>query len=82
MGNSCKICCCSNAYKLREHKLEVTYSHLTDHCHISNGALINGNVVLGTVCFIGSGSMIREGLVLPPDTVISAGKRVMGWPLL
>jgi len=26
--------------------------------------------------------MLREGLQLPAGTVISAGKRVMGWPLL
>ena len=31
--------------------------------------------------FIGSGAVLREGLNLPPNTVISAGKRVMGWPI-
>ena len=35
---------------------------------------------MGRGSFIGSGAMIREGLVLPPRTVIGAGKRVMGWP--
>jgi len=73
VGSYCTI----NTRALVEHDAIIG-----DHCHISTGALVNGNVVLGTGCFIGSGTMIREGLVLPPDTVISAGKRVMGWPLL
>ena len=38
--------------------------------------LINGGVN-GTSSFIGSGAVLREGLNLPPKTVISAGKRVM-----
>ena len=72
VGSYCTI----NTRALVEHDASIG-----DHCHISTGALVNGNVVLGTGCFIGSGSIIREGLVLPPDTVVSAGKRVMGWPL-
>ena len=47
-----------------------------------DGALINGGVKIGNGSFVGSGAMLREGLVIPPNTVISAGKRVMGWPLL
>jgi acetyltransferase-like isoleucine patch superfamily enzyme len=36
---------------------------------------------VGSSSFIGSGTMLREGLELPERTVIGAGKRVMGWPL-
>jgi len=52
-----------------------------DFCHISTGALVNGAVTIGGASFVGSGSVLREGLSLPPHTVISAGKRVMGWPM-
>ena len=52
-----------------------------ERCHLSTGALINGGVKIGHDSFLGSGVMIRDNLDLPPHTVISAGKRVMGWPL-
>ena len=52
-----------------------------ERCHISTGALINGGVKIGDDSFLGSGVMIRDNLELPSHTVISAGKRVMGWPL-
>ena len=68
--------CIINSNALIEHDAIIG-----DHCHISTGVLINGGVSIGRASFIGSGSMIREGLVLPEQTVVSAGKRVMGWPL-
>ena len=68
--------CTLNSSSLLEHDVYVG-----DHCHISTGALVNGDVHIGAGSFIGSGSLIREGLKLPPQSVISAGKRVMGWPL-
>lgn len=69
--------CIINSAALIEHDVVIG-----DHCHISTGALINGGVKIGDGSFVGSGAMLREGLVIPPNTVISAGKRVMGWPLL
>ena len=69
--------CIINSAALIEHDVVIG-----DHCHISTGALINGGVKLGNGSFVGSGAMLREGLDIPPNTVISAGKRVMGWPLL
>lgn len=69
--------CIINSAALIEHDVVIG-----DHCHISTGALINGGVNIGNGSFVGSGAMLREGLVIPPKTVISAGKRVMGWPLL
>jgi sugar O-acyltransferase (sialic acid O-acetyltransferase NeuD family) len=68
--------CILNSCALIEHDV-----HIGDHCHISTGALVNGGVRVGSGSFIGSAAMLREGLVLPPLTVIGAGKRVMGWPL-
>ena len=71
------IHCIINSAAIIEHDVVIG-----DHCHISTGALINGGVKIGNGSFVGSGAMLREGLVIPPNTVISAGKRVMGWPLL
>ena len=68
--------CILNSRALIEHDV-----NLGDHCHVSTGALVNGGVQIGAGSFIGSGAMLREGLKLPPGTVISAAKRVMGWPL-
>ena len=68
--------CILNSRALIEHDVQIG-----QHTHISTGVLVNGGVTVGSGSFIGSGSVIREGLCLPPLTVISAGKRVMGWPL-
>jgi sugar O-acyltransferase (sialic acid O-acetyltransferase NeuD family) len=69
--------CILNSNSLIEHDAVIS-----DYCHISTGALVNGGVKIGMGSFIGSGTVLREGLNLPPQTVISAGKRVMGWPML
>lgn len=70
--NSCII----NSKALIEHD-----SVIGEHSHVSTGVIINGNVEIGSDCFIGSGCIIREGLKFPDGTIISAGTRVMGWPL-
>jgi len=72
IGNYCIL----NNNSLIEHDAMVG-----KFCHISTGALVNGGAVVGDSSFIGSGAVLREGLHLPPKTVISAGKRVMGWPM-
>ena len=69
--------CTLNTMSLIEHDVSVG-----DHCHISTGALVNGGVKIGQDSFIGSGSVIRDGIDLPNGSIISARKRVMGWPLL
>lgn len=68
--------CILNSNSLVEHDAVIG-----DYCHISTGALVNGGVKVGDGSFIGSGAVLREGLIIPPQTVISAGKRVMGWPI-
>jgi len=67
--------CIINSGSIIEHDSEIG-----DLCHVSTGVIINGGVKIGAGSFIGSGSIIREGLTLPPKTIISAGKRLMGWP--
>ena len=69
--------CILNSGALIEHDVQIG-----DHCHLSTGVLVNGGVNLGFGSFVGSGAIVRESLQLPANTVISAGKRVMGWPLL
>ena len=73
IGENCII----NTRALIEHDVQVG-----DNCHVSTGAILNGNVTVGSGSFIGSGAIIREGIKLPHNTVISAGWRVMGWPLI
>lgn len=68
--------CILNSNALIEHDAVIG-----NYCHVSTGALVNGGVKIGDSSFIGSGAVLREGLTLPPQTVISAGKRVMGWPM-
>ena len=68
--------CILNSNALIEHDAVIG-----DYCHIGTGVLVNGGVKIGSGSFIGSGSVLRENLNLPAQTVISAGKRVMGWPM-
>ena len=68
--------CILNSNALIEHDAVIGH-----YCHICTGALVNGGTRIGIDSFIGSGAVLREGLNLPPQTVISAGKRVMGWPM-
>ena len=68
--------CILNSNALIEHDAVIG-----DFCHISTGVLVNGGAKIGDDSFIGSGAVLREQLNLPPGTVISAGKRVMGWPM-
>ena len=77
-------------------KLKTLIGNLSEILVAAIGLLVVVQVVFGTAgnldvisnlkglvdSFIGSGAMIREELNLPPLTVIGAGKRVMGWPLL
>ena len=68
--------CILNSKCLVEHD-----SKIGDFSHISTGVIINGDVSIGKKSFLGSGSIIREGLTIPDNIVISAGKRIMGWPV-
>ena len=56
-------------------------SCIGNFCHVSTGVLINGGVSIGNYSFVGSGCILRECISIPEKTVISAGTRVMGWPI-
>ncbi len=73
IGSNCII----NSNTLIEHDVEIG-----KNCHISTGVIINGGCKIGDNSFIGSGAILRENLIIPQDSTISAGKRVMGWPLI
>lgn len=68
--------CILNSNALIEHDAVIG-----NFCHVSTGVLVNGGVRIGDSSFVGSGAVLRDGLQLPSKTVISAGKRVMGWPI-
>ena len=72
IGSHCIINSCS----LIEHDVVID-----SFCHVSTGVIINGGTSIGSDSFIGSGSILREGLSLPVESIVSAGTRVMGWPL-
>ena len=72
IGNFCII----NTNSLIEHDVFID-----EFCHISTSVTINGEVNIGKGSFLGSGSIIRDGVNIPANTVISAGKKIMGWPL-
>ena len=66
-----RACCTSPAGASRWVRLQLAVACTT-----------NTYAVTGSVSGMsGSGAVVREGLRLPTNTVISAGKRVMGWPL-
>lgn len=60
--------CILNTRSLVEHDAVVE-----DYCHISTGAVLNGNVHVKERSFIGSMSVLQEGLVVPPGSILSAG---------
>ena len=47
-----------------------------DYCHIFTGAMINGNYKIGRGTFIGSQSVIVNGVEITEECVIGAGSTV------
>lgn len=60
--------CILNTRSLVEHDAVVE-----DFCHVSTGAILNGNVHLKQKSFVGSLSVLQEGLVVAEGSVLSAG---------
>jgi sugar O-acyltransferase (sialic acid O-acetyltransferase NeuD family) len=60
--------CILNTKSLLEHDAVVE-----DFCHVSTGAILNGDVKLKTKSFVGSLSVLQEGLVVPEGSVLPAG---------
>lgn len=68
VGSNCIINTCA----LVEHDVRID-----DHCHLSTRAVLNGAVNVGEGSFIGSASVVREGITIPSYSVIQMGKRIL-----
>lgn len=62
---------------LVKHDVQVTH-----RCHLSTGTIVSVGVGVGSCGLTCAGPVIRAGLKLPDQTVISARKCVMGWPFI
>lgn len=51
-------------------------SHVSDHCHISTGAILNGNTSIGPGSFIGSGAVLKEGVSIGANSLVGMGVMV------
>lgn len=47
-----------------------------DYCHISTGAMVNGDCNVGARTFLGSSSVIINGISIAEDCVVAAGSLV------
>ena len=47
-----------------------------DQCHISTGAMVNGDCKVGKLCFIGSQSVLANGISICDDVIVGAGSLV------
>jgi len=65
VGRNCII----NTKALIEHEAIIA-----DHCHISTAAVVNGSCEVGVGSFVGSNAVLRETLVVPPHSVLGAGR--------
>ena len=46
---------------------------VADHCHISTGAIINGNCRIGIGSFVGSSTTIINGVEIGERIIVGAG---------
>ncbi|MFZ7094089.1 acetyltransferase [Primorskyibacter sp. 2E233] len=49
---------------------------IEDYCHISPGAVLTGNVTVGTESWIGAGATIRNGITVGPQIIVGIGAAV------
>jgi carbonic anhydrase/acetyltransferase-like protein (isoleucine patch superfamily) len=52
-------------------------ARIDDNCHISTGAIVNGDCRLGRNVFLGSNAVLRNGVSVCADAVIGAGTVVV-----
>lgn len=50
---------------------------IEDYCHIAPGAVIAGNVSVGTSSFIGAGSTVKQGVKIGRNVTVGAGSVVL-----
>lgn len=63
--------CIINTFANIEHDAKVG-----DYCHISTGAMVNGNCIIGIETFLGSQSVMVNGIEITDGCVIGAGSLV------
>ncbi len=71
IGENCII----NSKSLLEHGAKID-----NFCHISTGAIVNGETKIKQGCFLGSNSTIAQNLLIPENSVISAGSFIKDNP--
>ena len=54
----------------------MTRNQPDDNCHISTGAILNGNVKVERDTFIGSGAKIMNGITIGKNSIIGMGLSV------
>jgi sugar O-acyltransferase (sialic acid O-acetyltransferase NeuD family) len=52
-------------------------SVIEDHCFVSSHVVVSGHVRVGTGCFLGVNSTLRNGITLAPETLVGAGAVIM-----
>ena len=63
--------CILNTFSNIEHDVIIE-----DFCHISTGAMVNGNCIIGEKTFLGSQSVMVNGISIAAGCVIAAGAMV------
>lgn len=63
--------CIINTFANIEHDAKIG-----DYCHISTGAMVNGNCVVGRETFLGSQSVMVNGIEITDGCVVGAGSLV------
>jgi sugar O-acyltransferase (sialic acid O-acetyltransferase NeuD family) len=52
-------------------------SVIEDHVFVTSHVVISGNVTVGSFCFLGVNSTLRNSIVLAPETLVGAGAAIM-----
>ena len=65
IGENCII----NTNALVEHDAIIG-----NHCHVATAAVVNGDCILGSDVFIGSNTVLKNGISIEEGTILSAGK--------
>jgi sugar O-acyltransferase (sialic acid O-acetyltransferase NeuD family) len=52
-------------------------SVIDDHCFITSHVVVSGNVRVGSYCFLGVNSTLRNSIVVAPETLVGAGAVIM-----
>ena len=63
--------CIINTFANIEHDAVVD-----DYCHISTGVMVNGGCKVGKATFLGSQSVVVNGISIVPDCIIAAGSMI------